>query len=67
MAKKQDHYSGRDKPNMRPSSNQQAVQFVQDQHGPGYANDTKNDWRRGANEDATTRPGFDKSKPSKRK
>src|SRR5262245_18162394 len=45
-----------------------------DQHGPQrlgdpnnlqgnyYSNDCRNDWRRGANEDATTKPGFDKGK-----
>jgi hypothetical protein len=27
--------------------------------GPGYHNDHPNDWVRAANEDATTKPGFD--------
>lgn len=32
-----------------------------DKQGPDYSNDTPNTWVRGANEDATTKPGFDKS------
>ena len=34
-------------------------QTPEDKHGPNYSNLVSNDWRRGANEDATTKPGFD--------
>ncbi len=33
-------------------------QDPEDKHGPDYDNDTPNNWLRGANEDATTKPGF---------
>jgi hypothetical protein len=33
-------------------------QFREDQRGP--ANDHRNDWVRGSNEDATTKPNFDR-------
>jgi hypothetical protein len=44
-------------PNMRPKD-EHGPQFPEDKHGPGYNNEVANDWRRGANEDATTRPGY---------
>ena len=34
-----------------------------DQRGPGYDNKTPQSWITGANEDATTKPGFDHSPP----
>jgi hypothetical protein len=42
------------------NSRVQSKEFAQ---GPGYHNDTPNDWRRAAGEDATTKPGFDKQNP----
>lgn len=53
-------------PNMRPSDSLQKPQCPEDQHGPGYSNPTPENWLRGANEDATTKPGFDRSKGRKR-
>jgi hypothetical protein len=43
----------------------QKPQFAEDQHGPGYANDTPRSWVHGG--DATSRPGFDHSKPRGRR
>lgn len=40
---------------------QQENQFPEDQDGPGYDNDTPESWVTGANENATTKPGFDKT------
>src|SRR5262245_40587002 len=42
-----------------PPKDQSYPQFRQDQRGPDWADDTANDWRRGAGEDATTKPNFD--------
>lgn len=42
---------------------QQEPQAPEDRHGPGYDNDTPNDWRRGGgNGGAEGKPGFDKHK-----
>jgi len=43
---------------------QHKPQFHEDRPASGYSNDTPNNWLRGANEDATTKPGFDHSGPS---
>lgn len=40
----------------------QKPQFSADQHGPRYLNSTPRSWIHG-NGDATTRPGFDHSRP----
>src|SRR5262245_42623124 len=43
---------------MRPPDRSEP-QFREDQRGPDWKDDTSNDWRRGAGEDATTKPNFD--------
>jgi len=43
-----------------PPKDRHAPQDPVDKHGPGYENDTPNNWLRGANQDATTKPNFDK-------
>jgi hypothetical protein len=53
------YYMGRGAPSPKSTA---APQFKVDQHGPGYANTVRSDWRRGANEDATTKPNFDHSR-----
>lgn len=44
-----------------------APQFREDQPAPGYENKTPQSWVTGKNEDATTMPNFDHSKPQRRK
>lgn len=41
---------------------QSQPQMPEDKQGPGYDNDTPSSWVTGANEDATGKPGFDKTK-----
>jgi hypothetical protein len=41
--------------------NRNTNQSPEDFHDRGYNNDHANDWVRGGHEDATTKPGFDKS------
>lgn len=41
---------------------EEAPQAECDKRGPDYDNNTSNNWLRGANENATTKPGFDKGK-----
>src|SRR5262245_40746854 len=41
-------------------------QFPEDKRGPDWQDDAPNTWVRGANEDATTKPGFDHSKGGRR-
>jgi hypothetical protein len=41
---------------------EEAVQCPEDQRAPGYDNNHPMDWVRGAGEDATTMPHYDKSK-----
>src|SRR5262249_7082275 len=45
-----------------PPKDTHGPQAREDQHGPNYDNDTPNNWLRGANQDATTNPNFDKGK-----
>lgn len=45
-----------------PPPEQSKPQMPEDKQGPGYENDTPETWVSGANEDATTKPGFDRSK-----
>src|SRR5262245_43414757 len=47
-------------PNPPDHSGPQAPEYAQ---GPKYHNDTPDDWRRAAGEDATTKPNFDKQNP----
>ena len=42
----------------QPPADQSAPQFRQDQCADKTYNDHKNDWVRGANQDATKRPGY---------
>src|SRR5262245_59343702 len=47
-----------------PPPDRSAPQFKQtDGRGPDWKDDTANDWRRGAGEDATSKPGFDSCGP----
>jgi hypothetical protein len=48
-------------PTLRNNRNQDPEDF----HGPGYSNDASG-WVRGAGEDATTKPGFDKGQSYRR-
>ena len=42
-------------------TSEEAPQCPEDKRAADYDNNHKMDWVRGANEDATTKPGFDKS------
>ena len=44
-------------------TSEEAPQCPEDARAPGYDNNHKMDWIRGANEDATTMPHFDHSPP----
>jgi hypothetical protein len=44
-----------------PNTECQPPQDPTDRHGANYDNNHPNDWIRGVNEDATTKPGFDHS------
>ena len=52
-----ERYGKLDSPNMKPAD-ASYPQFKNDQRGPDWADDHANDWIRGKNEDATTRPGY---------
>ncbi len=43
-----------------PDRSEQAPQTPDNKHGPKYDNDTPETWVSGANENATTKPAFDK-------
>ena len=45
---------------------EEAPQCPEDQLAPAYSNETPESWITGKNEDATTKPGFDRSNPAQR-
>jgi hypothetical protein len=49
-------------PRPEDASRPQRLGDANNLQGPGYRNDHANDWIRGANGDATSKPGFDRSR-----
>jgi hypothetical protein len=55
-----ERYGRLDQPDMKAKdqSEPQRLGDPNNQRGPGWQDDHRNDWVRGANEDATTKPGY---------